>query len=377
MDSLTRLDSNTKAQLAQSYTTRRIPLSEMNWLATGIRPYAGDLVLARVKKIGYHKNLQGTNRVRRRLFPGDLIVVAYANRYVSNQYEAEVPKNLRECHLVAGGGCASFVKSQHARMRAATRIEPLGLVCGDQRGIPLNLGNFAIPPHVMKPRRIPVVGVVGTAMDSGKTTTAAHLIHGASRVGVRMGYAKVTGTGASGDPGVVTDAGAISVLDFTDAGYASTYKVPAAECECILNDLVAESQDRQIDALVVEFADGVYQAETAALLASPALKSCVDGVFMAAGDAMGADSGVAWLKRHGITVFGLAGALEASPLQMREATTATGLPVYTREKLESTELLTAVFAQKDDNQTSVPPLKATTAQGTPDTKQDIQERVSA
>lgn len=40
-----------------------------------------------------------------------------------------------------------------------------------------------------------VLAVAGTAMNSGKTTAAAHLTHGLKRLGERPAFAKVTGTG--------------------------------------------------------------------------------------------------------------------------------------------------------------------------------------
>ena len=45
----------------------------------------------------------------------------------------------------------------------------------------------------------PVLIVAGTAMNAGKTTAAARLIKGLQRAGLRVGAAKVTGTGAGGD----------------------------------------------------------------------------------------------------------------------------------------------------------------------------------
>ena len=61
-------------------------------------------------------------------------------------------------------------------------------------------------------------------MNSGKTTTAAHLIKGLVQAGLKVGAAKLTGTGAVGDIWLMQDAGANLVLDFTDTGFPSTYR---------------------------------------------------------------------------------------------------------------------------------------------------------
>jgi len=46
------------------------------------------------------------NGRRQTLFEGDEIIVAYANRHAPDQFEAEVPDSLSDCHLVASGGVA-------------------------------------------------------------------------------------------------------------------------------------------------------------------------------------------------------------------------------------------------------------------------------
>ena len=50
-------------------------------------------------------------------------------------------------------------------------------------------------------------------MDAGKTQTATFLVRGMVTAGLRVGYAKVTGTGAGGDIWWLKDAGADPVLE--------------------------------------------------------------------------------------------------------------------------------------------------------------------
>ncbi|MGO2112885.1 MAG: DUF1611 domain-containing protein, partial [Pseudoclavibacter sp.] len=94
---------------------------------TGVRPRAGDLVLARVVEIGQHKRIESHDSYRRHLFVGDEIVVAYGARYAPDQFLAELPTSLDTTSLVAAGGIAADVREQHARIAPATRIEPIGL----------------------------------------------------------------------------------------------------------------------------------------------------------------------------------------------------------------------------------------------------------
>jgi len=314
----------------RAYSTRRVPREAMAYVLPHFPPAPGDLVLARVESIGYHKRLHRPNGSKRNLFVGDLVIVAYADRYAPNQFEAIVPSDLRACHLAAAGGIASMVISKHSRIRRSpTVLRPLGLLASGPEAPPLNVAGWAMnPPAAKDESDIPVLAVVGTSMDSGKTTTAAHLARGLRNLGWRVGYAKATGTAAGGDPSLMIDAGADPVLDFTDAGFASTYRLPPRTVEAIFRDLVGHLAQASVDAILVEVADGLFQSETSALLESDTFRGLVDGVIFAAPESMGAVAGCGWLRERNLPLRALAGVMASSPLQVREVTEQTGLPVY-------------------------------------------------
>lgn len=329
-----------------SYATRRLDPARATLLVSGpVAPSAGDLLLARVERIGHHTKLQAPDGRRATLFAGDEIVVCYANRYAPDQFEAEVPDNLDACELVAGGGIAARAVTAHARMSLPTRLQPLGLLA-DGGGRVLNVADFALPrlPTSLEHRRPVTLAVVGTSMNAGKTTTAAYLIRGLHNAGLRVAAAKVTGTGAGNDTGLMRDAGAAPVLDFTDIGFASTYRVPQQELEQGISRLLDHLAATTPDVVVLEVADGLYQAETAALLKSTLFADRVDALLFAAQDAMGASMGVDWLERRGLCVVAVAGTLTASPLATRETAAATHLPVLTLADLASSTVATQVLA---------------------------------
>ncbi len=329
-----------QAQLRRAlwaFTTRRIPQGSACSISPPIgAPNAGDLVLARVAAIGQHADLKLVNGRHRHMFLGDEIVVAYGNRYASNQFEAVVPETLGPCHLVAGGGIAARARSWHQRIaRGPTQITPLGLVA-DAEGKRINLDAFSLPPlDISSDYQPATLAVVGTSMDSGKTQTAVFLVRGLIAAGLRVGYAKATGTGAGGDIYWLKDAGADPVLDFTDVGMASTYLASAEKIEQALVTLVAHIARRGVDAVVVEIADGVLQHETAALLRSDGFARVAGGIVLAARDSMGATAGVDWMSELATPVLALSGVMTAAPLQRTEAAEATGLPIFDREELAS------------------------------------------
>ena len=330
-----------------AFTTRRVPRGAACMiLPPKGRPRVGDLVLARIDALGHHGGLQLVNGRQRQLFPGSEIVVAYGNRYAPNQFEAVVPDTMGPCHLVASGGIAARARSWHAKVtRGPTEITPIGLVA-DAHGTVMNLRAFALE-QVTSPRGFPptVLAVVGTSMDAGKTQTCVHLVRGLIAAGSRVGYAKITGTGAGGDFWSLRDAGADPVLDFTDIGVPSTYLLATEEVEATMVALVNYVASTGVDAMVLEIADGILQRETAALVRGATFARLVGGVVLAAQDSMGALAGFQWLRELSTPLLALSGVLTAAPLQIAEAHAATGLPVYDRDALAGVDVALELLGQ--------------------------------
>lgn len=326
-----------------SFTTRRVPREAMLTLVGGaVRPCPGDLVLARVERLGNHRKLERPDGRRAALHPGDSVIVTYGDRYAPDQFESHVPRTLGPTQLVASGGIASEVLTRNRQVRRATDIVPVGLI-GDDRGRPLNVVDFAlrpVPPPATRPRTI---AVLGTSMNSGKTTTNRFLVHGFSRAGMRPGAVKVTGTGSGGDYWVMVDAGAHLTLDFTDVGLVSTYRQSMPTVERVMGELVDHVTAAGCDVNLVEIADGLYQRETSQLVQGAAFRSLVDAVVFAAPDAMGAVAGVAHLRDLGVEVAAVSGAITRSPLATREAEAVLDVPVLTLDQLTDSAAMGALL----------------------------------
>lgn len=317
----------------QAFSVRRVDRTAMSTLVTGpIRPRTGDVVLARIDRILHQSRLELTNGRKALLHVGDTIIVAYGDRYATDQFEAEVPLNLGPTNLVATGGVASRMLSRTQGLKGATEITPLGLI-GDAQGNPLNLKDFSLPLQMLPDERPKVIAVLGTSMNSGKTTTNRYLTAGLSRAGYHPGVAKITGTGSGGDYWAMHDAGAHAVVDFTDAGYSATYKITLTEIETIMRDLIAHLSAAGAGVILLEIADGIFQEQNSELIESPVFRELVDGIFFAAGEALGAALGVAKLQMLGLPVIGVSGKLTTSELLIREATPVCGAPIYRKEQL--------------------------------------------
>ena len=340
------LDKARVSKAKRSFTTRRVAAKDMTRLKVcDWAPSPGDLMLARVEAIGQHARIELPDGRRASLFPGNEIIVCCGSRYAPDQFEAELQDGVWPTDLVAGGGLASCEISRHASKKPATRLQPLGAVCGEN-GKPLNVSDYALA-RIDKRLPIKVVLVAGTSMNAGKTASAAALVRGFSQVGYRVGAAKITGTGSGPDPWLMVDSGADTVLDFTDGGYASTFKVPAPELDAMAHNLIDHLAFEGCEVAVLEVADGLLQPETAALLASNSFRLRVFGALFTAYDAMGAVTGAEWLRTNGYRLLGLAGQMTASKLAAREAQHATDLPVYTLSELADGPTADAMLLRRD------------------------------
>lgn len=315
-----------------SFATRRVvqrDVAGMNREFASARP--GDLVLARVVSIGQHTRVQLPSGRPSELFLGDLVVVACGARYAPDQFEGAAEINAKGADLLAGGGCIGRARARNSRIKRCTRLLPIGCLL-DAGGKPVNLDRYALTPRATR-STIPVVAVFGTAMNSGKTHATAQLTHGLAAAGYRVAALKGTGTGAFGDFNKYLDAGARYVADFTDAGMGTTYLQPIDRVLDGIETLLCEAEEQGCNIAVMEIADGLFQLETAALLANDWMKHRMSGIVFACGDAVAAFGGVQHLQTLGYRPVALTGIVSCSPMATAEAEGATGIDVLTAGQL--------------------------------------------
>ncbi len=320
-----------------SFTTRAIPLEEMAKVTPMYAPpRIGDLVLAEVQELGRHNRMEIRTGLTMHLFPGDYIVGAFGNRYATDQYEAYLPlRPVEVCDLLSVGGVCGEVASQHVSMVDPTRLRIVGLV-SDEHGQPINQRAFGLPPHAPHERletSAEVILVLGSSMNSGKTTTAGTLARALSRANFRVAAGKITGTAAGKDGRFYEACGARPVLDFNSAGYPSTYMLALEELLGVYESILGNLRASNPDYIILEIADGIFQRETRMLLESAEVRRSADHVFFAASDSLSAESGVRLVREYGLPLRATAGSVTQSPLASREAEEALGMPCMSIERI--------------------------------------------
>jgi hypothetical protein len=97
----------------------------------------------------------------------------------------------------------------------------------------------------------PVVLIIGTSMDAGKTVSAAAIVRELTGMGLRVAGAKLTGVGRYRDILAMRKAGAYFITDFVEAGLPSTV-VPPDTYETVLRHICSVLASHEPDVVVAE-----------------------------------------------------------------------------------------------------------------------------
>ncbi len=312
-------------------------------------PKAGDVGIFRVVNPngGYIITPEGESSY---LFEGDRVMLAFGNRYATNQYEGYVPEApTRQCQLLGRGGVAGLVRSKSALFKMSpAQLELEGYAITRSGNVINTIRWKELERFNRHDLPAKVILSVGTSMDSGKTTSAAWLCGGLRAAGKRVAYAKLTGTAFPKDAALSRDRGAHFATDFSEFGFPSTYLFDKQILLDLYYSIVHLCWRRaQVEYVVMEIADGLLQRETAMLLSDPTFRSTLHGVLFSAGDSMGALYGLQLLNQWGIQPFALSGLFTSSELLIREVQEQTQTPVLRLTDLLQEKTLKPLLTQEE------------------------------
>ncbi|MDX2041355.1 MAG: hypothetical protein SF097_08900 [Acidobacteriota bacterium] len=288
-------------------------------------PKAGDLALVRIEEIGAHYRLVTADNKRLRIFPGDHFVGVFGNRYATDAFEGEV-SGLNNLSLLTAGGMIGTVKSKHKDTGKPTKVSFVGFL-NDRRGERFNLIERTFVSSFPQKAINNLIVVVGTSMNSGKTTTSTKLIKGLSEKGLRVAACKLTGSVSNRDQDEMRSARPNLVIDFSDYGFPSTYLCSKEELVSLFHTMLAEVEKINPDVIVMEVADGILQRETAMLLDEPSVCDAIKGLLLTAKDGLSALYAIEKLKQTRNKVIAASGAMTSSPLSVREFQANCDVPV--------------------------------------------------
>lgn len=182
--------------------------------------------------------------------PGDRLLGALGDRAATLEVVGSwtaVGDDLRMQTLTAAG-VLGVCTSASPVSRPLADVQYVGHAARDGR--PLNMADF-VTPAPEREVTAPIILIVGTSMDSGKTVSAVAMTRELARMGKRVVGMKVTGVGRLRDTLSMRNAGAERIFDFVDAGLPSSL-AGEEEYARALTLLLAKAAAAEPDVLVIE-----------------------------------------------------------------------------------------------------------------------------
>ena len=177
----------------------------------------------------------------------------------------------------------------------------------------MNISDHALKPRSSLGRTAPLVLVAGTCMNSGKTFAATEIIKRATRNGLKVAAAKLSGVACLRDTLDMSDHGAVATASFLDCGLPST--VGAGDLAPVAKALIAQLNESAPDLIVIELVDGIlggYSVES--VFEDEELREATAALVFCASDYVGAWGGIELFKRRGIAIDLIAGSVTDSQM---------------------------------------------------------------
>lgn len=319
--------------------TLRLGLDRNAVLGESIPAEAGTVLACRIKNAKTTYNtLEDVHGRMVALHPGDIIAGALGHRDALYGYSGQVPTKVQvgdELQLLNLGGVIGTGAEATASSGEPFRLEVLGSVLefpylATRVGVPANIARAALPTQPMPSRSEglpPLIVLVGTCMDAGKTTAASILISELTHKGLRVAAGKLTGVSLRRDILQMQDCGAEPVAIFTDFGVVTTDATSAAPAA---HSLIANLSGAEPDLIVLEMGDGLLGTYGVhALLADETIRNGIESIVLCAQDPVGAWGGQTLLRdKYGLEIDVVSGRVTDTPVGRRFCREKLGLAAF-------------------------------------------------
>jgi hypothetical protein len=145
-------------------------------------------------------------------------------------------------------------------------------------------------------------------MNSGKTFAATEIIKRATRSGLKVAAAKLSGVACLRDTLDMSDHGAVATASFLDCGLPST--VGAGDLAPVAKAIVARLNECVPDLIVIELGDGIlggYSVDS--VFDDNEVRAATAALIFCASDYVGAWGGIELFKRRGMSIDVIAGSV--------------------------------------------------------------------
>src|SRR3989442_3783378 len=277
---------------------------------------AGDVVVVRVltDNATYNMLELPTGRLAK-VNPGDVVAGVLGRRRALKGFVGDVPETVKagdELHLLNLGGVIGQCSGHHSSLNDAIKVEVIGLATNGGGAI-TNIADVALPLRQTLGPTAPLVVIAGACMNSGKTYAATEIIQQATRNGLRVAAAKLSGIACLRDTLNMADHGALATASFLDCGLPST--VGVGDLAPVAKAIIARLNESAPDLIVIELGDGIlggYSVES--VFEDEEFREATAVLVFCASDYVGAWGGVGFFGGRGIQDELVAGSVTDSKM---------------------------------------------------------------
>jgi len=288
---------------------RKVSLPSEIEIGETIDPKEGlAIVVEALDHSGKNNVLEVTTGRLGKLVKGDIVPAVLGKRRALREYAGDIPTKLKpgdELYWLCESGLVGEIQGVNENWGIPMKVKVLGCLLKDGKSV--NIKDTAIPWKKELGKSAPIVAVLATCMDSGKTTLICKVAEYFKNNGLKIAAAKLTGVAFMQDPFKMKDHGIDLVMDFVDAGLPSTCgdqnAAVAAAC-----GVITEINKSKPDLILVEFGDGIIgEYNVQSIITHPSFKQHIIMTVVAANDLMAAWGAKAKMEEVGLPIDLLTG----------------------------------------------------------------------
>jgi len=262
-------------------------------VATGhkIEPQEGAMVVAQAgENSGKQDVFEFIGGRLGRLIKNDIFPAVLGYRKAPVEFAGIVPKKVKvgdEFSFLCESGLIGEISGVYEAWGKPMTVKVLGSIV-DEKGQQMNLKDYALSDIEPVIKKIPIIVLLATRMDSGKTTMACKIAHAFKQMGKKIAAIKPTGVSFMQDPYKLMDNGVDPVLDFTDMGLPSTCGPDVKRIIKATQSLIDHVKLTNPDLILIEFGEGILgEYHVMDILQTKSIKDQLSFIILAANDFIG------------------------------------------------------------------------------------------
>jgi hypothetical protein len=312
---------------------RKLNLPSTVEVSDQINPVEGAVIVVKVlAEAGKNNLLEYTTGRIGFLVEGDILPVALGKRRALREYSGDIPTHVSPgdiLYYLCESGVVGEIRGINEKWGSPLPVEVLGSLLIDDQ--PANIKDYSLPRATSLPTSAPIIGVVGTCMNIGKTTTICKMIRHFKRQGLKVAGVKLSGVASTQDLDTIADAGADPVLGFMDAGLPSTCMDANEAIEVALGVLQAANTSNP-DLIVAEFGDGILgEYHVGDMLRSPEIQKHISSFIVGTSDFVGAWGAKQIMQQYGLNITLITGSVVNNDTGVHFVESQIGLPAESNQ----------------------------------------------